>query len=235
LIAQLQSHGIRTRLFDVAETDASADWSVLSAEERSRALRLAPSSQAVFAAARAGLRRELSMALNMPPGAVPIEVDRLGRPRLPVGLRDDIDFNLSHAATRVAIAVSTGGRVGIDLEKAHEPGDRRIDMDGLIQEAMGPKERARLLRLDGVERVLGFYECWTRKEALLKAVGVGIGYPLREIDVPAPASDECVARGSGGDEHLYFGRRWRLATTRFTDGFVLSLAFEDVNSNGEAT
>ncbi|HEY4303060.1 MAG TPA: 4'-phosphopantetheinyl transferase superfamily protein [Gemmatimonadaceae bacterium] len=220
VLSELQAFDVRARVFDVSETDAASDIALLSAEERSRASKFQRISDRVsFVAARAELRRNIGAELGMPAERVPIGVSLHGRPTLPAGMADVLDFNVTHSTSRVAIALSRGRRVGIDIESVLA----LRDLDLLIQEVMGPRERNRLASLSGMARTRAFYECWTRKEALVKAMGEGIRYPVASIDLPILPVDGRVALPEA-EMQVANGRSWLVWTTWLSEEFVLSIA-----------
>jgi 4'-phosphopantetheinyl transferase len=139
-----------------------------------------------------------------------------GRLRLG-GIPADIDFNVSHSSSLAAVAVARSRRIGVDVE-AHRT-DR--DLRSLVPEVMGVREREMLHGLDGAEFVRAFYACWTRKEAIVKGIGVGIAYPLPAIDIPEVPPDG-VVRLPEGDSAAE--RVWLLQSTEMPSGFSLSIA-----------
>ena len=144
----------------------------------------------------------------------------MGRPGLGGGAAAHIDFNVSHSGSLAAIACARGRRVGVDVER------RRADRDlrALVPDVMGPREREMLQRLDDVEFVRAFYACWTRKEAIVKAMGAGIGYPLAGIDVPLLPPGGVIglpSRERPGEEDV-----WSVRTLERADGYTLSVALE---------
>lgn len=221
LFEELNEAGVFVHTFDVSEADGVADHAILSGDEQSRAQRFRRSEDArLFVSARAAVRRILATELSLAPESVPIELGLHGRPQLPAESAESLDFNVTHSTTRVAIAVARGRRVGIDIESVSAT--RNLEL--LIQEVMGPGERARLERLTGPDRAFAFYECWTRKEAILKAVGVGVGYPVREIDTPILSGGGRVSIRPP-DEMPTSRPDWIVRTARVSDDFVLSIAF----------
>ena len=168
---------------DVATAD---DIALLSPDERARAARFhVDAPRAAFVTSRAALRRMLGTALRRDPDGLRIAIDANGRPFLE-GPGDELpDFNVSHSGALAAIAIAYGGRVGVDVEWA----GRLRGLRELVPEVMGVREAARLRTLDGPEFTRAFLECWTRKEALVKGIGIGIAYPLRSIDIPTLGGD----------------------------------------------
>lgn len=86
-----------------------------------------------------------------------------------------LDFSISHSGNIIACALSSKGKVGIDVEEI-----RPVKIED-FNDIFSPGEYQRLLRADNpFER---FFTIWTRKEAVVKANGKGLYIPLKEIDV----------------------------------------------------
>lgn len=93
--------------------------------------------------------------------------------------------NVSHSGTLGAIAIARNGRVGVDVEQLVV----RDDVDAIATVVCTAGERTALAGLAPGERPDAFHRCWTRKEALAKAVGLGVRLPFDEIAVgvgPSP-------------------------------------------------
>ena len=88
------------------------------------------------------------------------------------------EFSISHSGDMVWVAVCRSTPVGIDVEKMHPLPDA-AELTGQLH----PQERQALLALPETELETAFYRCWTRKEALLKAVGTGLSTPLQDFCV----------------------------------------------------
>ncbi|MFC7327272.1 4'-phosphopantetheinyl transferase family protein [Marinactinospora rubrisoli] len=106
-----------------------------------------------------------------------------GKP-VPAGPALGLEMSISHSGDRVAVAVTSGVPVGVDVEFVRE--DR--DIDGLLDYALTEAERADLAAAGPEHRTAGFYTYWARKEALLKATGEGLSGGLASISVTAPAA-----------------------------------------------
>ncbi|HEX6939792.1 MAG TPA: 4'-phosphopantetheinyl transferase superfamily protein [Longimicrobiales bacterium] len=156
---------------------------VITPEERARAARLRdPVAARRFAAARGFLRTLLGAYLDRPADAVRILVDRAGKPRLPSPAPLDVRFNVSHSGGHALVAVARGIEVGVDIE-CEAP---RGPVDRLARRVLAARERRMLERLDGADRLRAFLAIWTRKEALVKAIGCGVfGTPLHALDLGA--------------------------------------------------
>lgn len=126
------------------------------------------------------LRFVLSSRLAASPAAIEFELSTHGKPRL--AGRHEPAFNLSHADHVAYLAVMEQGPIGIDVELDHELEDA-IEVGRSVYST---SEMDELTRADVAQRTATFLRCWTRKEAYLKALGLGIGEPdLPSITVGA--------------------------------------------------
>lgn len=160
----------------------SSDLAVLNDEERARAGRFVfVADRAKYVTGRAALRRALGVEIGLAAAAVPLSVDARGRPTLGEGFDARVDFNISHSGPVVVLGIARGGgRIGVDVEWH----GRARDLRALVLDVMGPRESEFLSTCDEAAFVRAFLGCWTRKEAILKGIGVGIEFPLTTIDVP---------------------------------------------------
>ena len=169
----------------------SAVWreriNVLSPGERARAERYPYAGDAArFAQCRLAARDLLGAAIGCPPEQVEIEYSDTGKPCLAAHqasslvAAEPLTFNISHSGGLCLIAVGAFELVGIDIEE-------RLDCDDLqtlAERFFAPKEAARIRALPPHERIDAFYTCWTRKEALIKALGHGMGqYGIDKYEV----------------------------------------------------
>jgi 4'-phosphopantetheinyl transferase len=147
--------------------------------ERARAGRFRTDDLArTFIAAHTALRRVLGWFTGQDPG-------RLGFDHTPAGKPSLTDraaaFNLSHSGTHALIAVATSGRLGVDVEH-----DTR-DLDPhLAQRLLAPQETAVFARLPPAARPAALLRTWTRKEAVLKAIGLGLPAGMEHVVLDAP-------------------------------------------------
>ena len=91
----------------------------------------------------------------------------------------DLRFNASHSEGVAVYAFAAGREVGIDVEVV-----RTItDADDIAARSFSRHENEAYLALDPRDKPLGFFNCWTRKEAFVKALGDGLSHPLDRFDV----------------------------------------------------
>lgn len=170
---------------------------VLSPDERARAEGfVVDKPRDDFVISRFALRHILGHYLNEAPGDLEIVTDENGKPRL-VG--SNLRFNLAHSGELAVIAVTRDCEIGVDLEMLRDV-DRGQE---IATRNFHHNELAAICAATANERHFVFMRCWTRKEAVLKTLGVGLGYPLNAFDtlarreskgikVPAAASRPAV-------------------------------------------
>ncbi|MET7621467.1 4'-phosphopantetheinyl transferase superfamily protein [Streptomyces sp. NPDC005408] len=154
--------------------DAVAERHILDAEESTRlAAFVRDADRDSYAVAHVMLRRLLGEQLGQAPEAVTLTREPCtscggphGRPVVP---GSPVHFSLSHTSGLVMIALATA-QVGIDVERV--PDDPGVVADVAAQ--LHPRERTELAALSAADHATAFARCWTRKEALLKATGVGL-------------------------------------------------------------
>lgn len=199
-----------------ADLDAGAeDESVLDDGERARAQRFAfDELRRRFRQSHAFLRRALGEVLGVAPATLRFATGDAGRPSLAGG---GPDFNLSHSGRWAAVAISPRGRVGIDVEVVRP----MTDLWGVARSVFTPAECEVLAPLADAARVVPFFRGWTRKEALLKASGLGITRHLMDTEVSL-SEHPLVLRVPEAMRHA----TWRLAALPRPDGTEAALALE---------
>jgi 4'-phosphopantetheinyl transferase len=173
----------------------------LSPEERKRAERFRFDRDRVrFICARGVLRSILSLYLGVPPESLAIEYGRHGKPFLG-GQREPgaLQFNLSHSAGLAAVALARGKDIGVDIERVNP----ELEIDRIASQYFEPAEVLALERLPGPMRVPAFFALWTRKEALLKALGEGLGWDLDLQGFEVPLDGDGVVRQTGAVDRWY--------------------------------
>lgn len=162
---------------ELAAPLSATDWALLSGEECARALRFHKHDDKVrFVTTRAALRLLLGERLRYPPQLLRFGANAYGKPSLEAEVLSNpaIFFNVSHAGSFALIALSERAPVGVDIEHR----DPHCDVTGLSLLVLSELERL----LPGDRRV-DFFECWTTKEAVLKALGFGIAEHLQQLSV----------------------------------------------------
>ena len=133
-----------------------------------------------FIQSRATLRRLLASRLRIAPRAVDLVVGPYGKPALAPQLRrSGLQFNVSHSAQIAAFGFSWGREIGVDVEAVRPV----PEADSIARQFFSPREVEAYFALPAADRRLGFFNCWTRKEAFVKARGDGLGFGLDRFDV----------------------------------------------------
>lgn len=137
-----------------------------------------------------------------------------GKPHLPDA--DAVQFNLSHSGELIILAVTRSAQIGVDVEAfRHLP--RR---DQIAKGILGSDELSRYEALSDSQRQTAFFTIWTRKEAIVKAVGRGLCFPLTDVEV-SYSSDARVLRFG---DHVADAVPWHLNRLDCPDGYVGALA-----------
>jgi 4'-phosphopantetheinyl transferase len=151
---------------------------ILSEQERQRASKFAlDRDQHEYLVAHAMLRTMLARYLRCAPEDVAFANGHHGKPVCQNDL--GYTFNLAHGQGAIVLAVTAGHDVGIDVEQVRPVSD----IDGLARRFFAPDEVARLSSFDETQRDRAFFELWTRKEAYLKCLGLGLSHPLDSFEV----------------------------------------------------
>jgi 4'-phosphopantetheinyl transferase len=156
-----------------------AEEEVLSRDETARARRYSVQhARRNFVTCRVALRQLLGTHLNVAPTELKFVHDEYGRPSV-----KGVSFNVSHSGSIGLIAIADGERrLGVDIEQM-----RAIpDLEALASSCLHPAEVAAV-----GDRGDAFFRCWTKKEAVVKALGRGLSYPFTtfvvDVDGDAPA------------------------------------------------
>ena len=178
-----QTNGIEvvaTRL--TADTEDLCELATrLSGAERERASRFVfDRDRQRFIIARARLRQLLARRLGVTPESVELVYGARGKPGIArCSTNPDLRFNLSHCDDVAVYAFSYGRDVGIDVERV------RVlpDADQIAARFFSRREHETYRALAPHDKPLGFFNCWTRKEAFIKALGEGLAHSLHDFDV----------------------------------------------------
>lgn len=154
-----------------------------------------------FVVSRAFLRQLLARRLGLAPGDVPLREAFSGKPELEAVGGRGLRFSTSRSAGLALFAVAVGCEVGVDIEVVSPHGD----LVALERRFLSPPEQATLSSLAGIDRTRAVVRFWARKEAFLKATGVGLWAPWPLIDTSTPA-----AALGGRAERLGGGHPWTI-------------------------
>ena len=189
---------------------------LLSSEERIRARKFRfEKDREPFVIRRALLRLILSGYLEEPPALLKFRYGAAGKPEIDSEI-ETIHFNSSHSGGLALFGVTALGSIGVDIEYMR-PIPR---MEELAARFFPRRETENILALPVESRQEAFYACWTRKEALLKATGQGIGSELERIEVTVNPEEAAVVNWDG---HLE-GGQWSLRSVSPAPGYCGAVA-----------
>lgn len=197
---------------------------LLSRDEQGRADRFHfEKDRSHFIVARAGLRRLLGRYLEIKPAELQFAYGDYGKPHLASAMVDqpaELKFNLAHAGGLAVYAFTTIGEIGVDLERVNP----EFAGDAIARRFFSAAEVACLDRVPPHVRVLAFFNCWTRKEAFIKAKGLGLSLPLDQFDVTLTPGQTATILSTKWDECE--AGRWSLRALDIGVGFVGAVALE---------
>ncbi|MEM8772409.1 MAG: 4'-phosphopantetheinyl transferase superfamily protein [Pseudomonadota bacterium] len=202
----------------IALDQAYLNEDIFAADEISRAARYNfERDRRRFLAGRRALRCILGGYLGAPPEAVRFATATGGRPCL-ADASTPLNFNYSRSHNTGLLGVSLAGSLGIDIERI----DITPDLADVAKQNFSALEQAALSGLSGENWGKSFYAMWTCKEAVVKALGGGLGIPLNSFDI---GFDECgnsnILRAEGA---AISAKNWRLHSFAPEPGAVAAIA-----------
>ncbi|WP_076999365.1 4'-phosphopantetheinyl transferase superfamily protein [Variovorax sp. KK3] len=198
-ILQLSTTTAHCRLWqvDLDATPAPQAVASLSEAEWERARRFVfKRDRNRFIAAHAALREILSSQCGIPASMLEFALGPFGKPMLVDG--GGLHFNMSHSQSLALIAVGDDAELGVDVELLRP----MPDAEALANNYFSADERSALAALPAEERERAFFCCWTRKEACLKATGMGLSVDTRSFEVGV-TPETCEVRIGAGDDLVH--------------------------------
>lgn len=187
---------------------------MLAPEEQDRASRFrAEIHRSRFIAGRVALREILGAKLGCPAKEVQLVYSRTGKPALPCG---SFYFNLAHTGSVGLLAVCAD-LIGTDLEQ-----NRPIEFDLLARNVFSSAELRLWDQLTPFEKPSAFYAIWTRKEALLKAIGCGITEHVQNVSV---FFDNAAPVIISGIESRLASKPWRIHSFALGSDLPAAIAY----------
>jgi 4'-phosphopantetheinyl transferase len=222
-LAEHEVHLWRARL-DVDSDTVNRLSPYLASEENQRASRFRSAKDGTRFIVARGILRELAGAyLRRPPATICFVNGPFGKPALqqdPAVL--DLRFNLAHSDEFAVYAFTLAREVGIDVERVRPEAVRQ----GIEKHHFSAREQHELRTLSDKLRPEGFFLCWTRKEAYVKARGEGLHLPLSSFDVSLTPGRPPVL--NSGDQE-----RWSMHSFYPAEDFVGALVVEGHGSQVE--
>ena len=176
-----------------------------------------------FTVGRGLLRLLLSQYLDLRPGSVQFDYGHQGKPSLKdsdIEQKHRLQFNLSHSKNIVLYAVTLQRELGVDVEYHRE----LKDLESMARFSFSPQENAMLRQVPATLQLKAFYNCWTRKEAYIKALGDGLAHPLHQFDVSLiPGEPAQLLRAERSETEK---SRWLLKEIYPEKGYTAALCVE---------
>ncbi len=165
---------------DVTTSQIEYFTKILAPDERIRANKyLFTKDRQYFIAARGILRSLLAQYLNILPGKIIFNYGPTGKPKVAMP-STSLQFNLSHSGSTALYAMSWDMTLGIDIEISK----KGFSLESMASIVFSTQEQLKLKTYPATQRMTVFLRGWTRKEAFIKAIGEGLSFPLKRIEVP---------------------------------------------------
>lgn len=171
-LADTDIHIWHIKLSTLSCKDFDIFESYLSSAEHEQIFSLNTEARQKFIVVRGFLRRILAYYLNAKPEEVLIKKDMNGKPYLEP-FNQSLQFSLSHSRDFVVCAICLKNKIGVDIEAIREIHNYKK----IAQRFFSAEEYAELMTLSEQEQIKGFFRLWTKKEAILKAIGIGLFHP----------------------------------------------------------
>jgi 4'-phosphopantetheinyl transferase len=131
------------------------------------------------------LRGILSLYTDVAPEELRFTENPYGKPELVHPSGSNLTFNMSHSHEMALIGIARGRQIGVDIEYVKKD----FEWKEIIERFFSPREIQMINALPKNLQHRAFFACWTRKEAYVKATGMGLSLPLKEFDVsPVPGA-----------------------------------------------
>jgi 4'-phosphopantetheinyl transferase len=179
-----------------------------------------------YVVGRGALRTLLGAYAGLPPQGVRFSYGPRGKPFLDAGQaaaagNGDLQFNLSNSDEMALVGFVRGLEIGVDLEFMKP----MSDLEQISERFFSVPEREVLRNLPSEQKPEGFFNCWTRKEAYLKAVGEGLAVPLDSFDVTLAPGEPARMLAVEGDAER--ATRWFYHHLRPAQDYIGAIALED--------
>jgi 4'-phosphopantetheinyl transferase len=207
---------------DELGTDVERFQGVLHAAELGRAAtyRFAQHRRR-FVVARGALRHMLGHYLGLAPANVPLQVTTYGKPYVAShATQPPLQFNLAHAQAIAVLAVTWQRRVGIDVEPVRD----LPECLSIAEHFFAAPEVQALQAMPAEWQAQAFFDCWTRKEAFVKALGEGLSYPLHRFVVSLQPHEPAALLHVDDDPQA--SRHWTMMALQPAAGYTAALVVE---------
>ena len=189
-------------------------YPMLSATEQERARRFKfEKDEKLFTVAHAALRSILARYLSNAPGKIEFVTGPQGKPRLAADSGENLRFNLSHSGELAVIAIASR-ELGVDVECIKDS----FGFEEIAEHFFTAREVAALRALPSPLQRRVFYQCWTCKEAFLKAKGTGLSRGLDEVQIVPDGESARIDANVPG---------WSLKEIAVADGYAAAVVIAE--------
>lgn len=176
----------------------------------------------IYILARGLLRILSGRYLNEIPENIKFDYGEYGKPDYK--FQTSLKFNISHSGNMIVMAFTRNFDIGVDIEKLKDD----FDVIDIAQHFFSPDEIQTLEALPEKEQVHGFYRCWTRKEAFIKAKGSGLSFVLTSFSVSLDADRAELLRTDWDTGEKV---EWRMFSFEPEEGYLGALSIRANSSN----
>lgn len=187
-------------------------WHLLSNEEKRYANKFFLEALKIrYIISHGILRILLSYYMNLSPSKIKFYTNKHGKPFLKY--YQNIQFNMSYSNDIICYAFTLSHPIGVDVEWQNTV----LDIDSVADLALTPAEKKFFTDLKAEKKSLTFYEIWAKKEALIKAMGLGLSYPIDTIDIIHTPSSVPI---------YLDGKEWYLYPVKELSGYSCAVAID---------
>lgn len=221
VLAQDEVHVWRASL-EVPSSYLAQMRGILSSDERVKADRFAfEEHRQNFVVAHGFLRAILSRYVDCAPVELQFGCAKYGKPFLiEPATCANLSFNMAHSGSFALYGISKGRMIGVDIEQIR-PG---LDIAEIAWQFFSINESNCLLSMSSDVRVHAFFDCWTRKEAFVKAKGIGLSLPLDQFAVTLSPEEPVRLLETRWDKNEFL--RWSLRAIDVATGYAAAFAVE---------
>ena len=217
---ELENHQVDIWRISLDLYPASAQWaeSTLSADESARAKCFYfEKDRRRYTLTHACLRDILSHYLRCRHHELTFSIDQYRKPFLS---NCDLQFNLSHSGDYILIAVAHKRKVGVDVEHFRI----NLELEKIAKRFFSPMEHEEFSTVPDEQKMTAFFNCWTRKEAYIKAHGLGMSMPLSSFDVSLAPNETTSLRATRPDAAE--ASKWTLLSLDVQPGYAGAIAVQ---------
>lgn len=171
-----------------------------------------------YIAGRAVLRKLLGGYIGCEPEALIFVYNDYGKPSLQ-NVDSGLRFNVSHSGETMLAAFALNSKIGIDIETIQQ----NIDCMDICQHWFSVQESDALRDLPEEKRIGAFFRVWTRKEAYIKARGIGLSYPLNRFSVSMDETAPALLEHQDCAQEM---KSWQIYNIEVSSAYSAAVAIE---------